>query len=233
MRAAHVARLRRLRHRVRQLRQHALRREPRAVRRVLGGDSQGRARRRARRRAALRSGRRRRSWPIGSSKGTCPKCESPDQYGDNCEKCGATYSATDLIEPYSAFSGAKPELRPATHWFIRTEDEHAFLERVDADGRPSAAGRRQLAGVGVSWSSRCAIGTSRGRRRTSASRFPTRRATTGTSGSMRRSATSPARGNGASANGETARRLVEEPETSRFITSSAKTSRTSTRCSGR
>ncbi|MCE9603692.1 MAG: methionine--tRNA ligase [Planctomycetia bacterium] len=61
-------------------------------------------------------------------KGKCPKCKSPDQYGDNCEKCGETYSATELLEPYSVFSGAKPELRPSTHWFIRTEDEHAFID---------------------------------------------------------------------------------------------------------
>ncbi|MGC3965837.1 MAG: methionine--tRNA ligase [Pirellulales bacterium] len=60
-------------------------------------------------------------------KGKCPKCGSPDQYGDNCEKCFSTYSATDLVDAYSVFSGAKPELRPAMHWFIRTEDEHGFL----------------------------------------------------------------------------------------------------------
>jgi len=61
-------------------------------------------------------------------KGKCPKCGTPDQYGDNCEKCSHTYSATELVEPYSVFSGARPELRPSTHWFIRTEDEHAFIE---------------------------------------------------------------------------------------------------------
>ena len=41
-------------------------------------------------------------------KGTCPKCKAPDQYGDNCEACGATYSPADLIDPVSALSGATP-----------------------------------------------------------------------------------------------------------------------------
>ena len=54
-------------------------------------------------------------------KGKCPKCGWPDQYGDNCEKCGSTYNATDLVEPYSVFSGAKPELRNQVHYFIKTE----------------------------------------------------------------------------------------------------------------
>ena len=68
-------------------------------------------------------------------KGKCPKCGSPDQYGDNCEKCYSTYSATDLVEPYSVFSGAKPELRRQLHYYIRTEDEHAFLnEWTQKDG---------------------------------------------------------------------------------------------------
>jgi methionyl-tRNA synthetase len=62
-------------------------------------------------------------------KGTCPNCKSLDQYGDNCEKCGATYSPTDLIEPRSAITGATPELRTAPHLFIATEREHAFLDR--------------------------------------------------------------------------------------------------------
>ncbi len=51
-------------------------------------------------------------------KGTCPKCKAQDQYGDNCEVCGATYSPTELINPYSAISGAKPELRETEHYFF-------------------------------------------------------------------------------------------------------------------
>lgn len=51
-------------------------------------------------------------------KGTCPKCKSPDQYGDNCEVCGATYSPTELIEPKSVVSGATPVMRDSEHFFF-------------------------------------------------------------------------------------------------------------------
>ncbi|HEY4761526.1 MAG TPA: methionine--tRNA ligase, partial [Thermoguttaceae bacterium] len=62
-------------------------------------------------------------------KGTCPKCKSPDQYGDSCDKCGAHYNPTDLIDPISALSGATPELRTANHLFINIEKMHDFLEQ--------------------------------------------------------------------------------------------------------
>ncbi len=55
-------------------------------------------------------------------KGECPKCHAKDQYGDNCEVCGAAYAPTDLIEPYSAISGAKPELRNSEHYFFKLSD---------------------------------------------------------------------------------------------------------------
>jgi methionyl-tRNA synthetase len=61
-------------------------------------------------------------------KGTCPKCKSPDQYGDSCDKCASTFSPTDLIDPVSTLSGAKPELRSATHYFVRLEPFRAFLK---------------------------------------------------------------------------------------------------------
>ncbi|NKF51513.1 methionine--tRNA ligase [Shewanella sp. WXL01] len=51
-------------------------------------------------------------------KGTCPKCKSEDQYGDNCDNCGATYSTTDLINPYSAVSGATPVMKDTEHFFF-------------------------------------------------------------------------------------------------------------------
>ncbi|MEO6799400.1 MAG: methionine--tRNA ligase [Rhodanobacter sp.] len=51
-------------------------------------------------------------------KGVCPVCKTPDQYGDNCENCGATYAPTDLINPYSVMSGATPELRDSEHYFF-------------------------------------------------------------------------------------------------------------------
>ncbi len=61
-------------------------------------------------------------------KGTCPNCKSPNQYGDNCDKCGATYTPADLIDPKSTLSGATPELRKALHLFVEIEQLHAFLD---------------------------------------------------------------------------------------------------------
>ena len=61
-------------------------------------------------------------------KGTCPKCKSPNQNGDSCDKCGSTYSPTELIDPVSVHTGAKPELRSAMHLFVNTERMHGFLE---------------------------------------------------------------------------------------------------------
>ena len=55
-------------------------------------------------------------------KGTCPKCGSADQYGDNCEKCGATYAPTELKDPKSAISGATPVLRESEHFFFKLPD---------------------------------------------------------------------------------------------------------------
>jgi len=60
-------------------------------------------------------------------KGTCPNCGSPDQYGDNCEVCGATYAPTDLKEPRSVLSGATPELRESEHFFFEVGRFEAFL----------------------------------------------------------------------------------------------------------
>ncbi|WP_421292437.1 methionine--tRNA ligase [Aeromonas taiwanensis] len=51
-------------------------------------------------------------------KGTCPKCKSPEQYGDNCDSCGATYSPTELIDPKSAVSGATPVMKDSEHYFF-------------------------------------------------------------------------------------------------------------------
>ncbi len=60
-------------------------------------------------------------------KGTCPKCKSPDQYGDNCEVCGATYGPTDLIDPHSVVSGATPEMRDSEHYFFEVGRFQEFL----------------------------------------------------------------------------------------------------------
>ena len=55
-------------------------------------------------------------------KGTCPKCKTPDQYGDSCESCGSTYNPTDLIEPRSAVSGTAPVMRESEHYFVRLSE---------------------------------------------------------------------------------------------------------------
>ncbi|GAB2891817.1 methionine--tRNA ligase [Microvirgula curvata] len=60
-------------------------------------------------------------------KGECPKCAARDQYGDNCEVCGATYSPTELKNPYSAVSGATPVLRSSEHFFFRLGECTDFL----------------------------------------------------------------------------------------------------------
>jgi methionyl-tRNA synthetase len=64
-------------------------------------------------------------------KGECPKCGAKDQYGDNCEVCGAAYTPNELINPYSAVSGAKPELRNSDHYFFKLSDARCqdFLRR--------------------------------------------------------------------------------------------------------
>ena len=70
-------------------------------------------------------------------KGECPKCHAKDQYGDNCEVCGAVYAPTDLINPYSALSGAKPVLKHSEHFFFKLSDPRcvAFLEDWTQNGR--------------------------------------------------------------------------------------------------
>jgi len=80
-------------------------------------------------------------------KGECPKCGAKDQYGDNCEVCGAAYAPTDLKEPYSAISGAKPELRSSDHYFFKLSDPRCqkFLQNWTRSGtlQPEAANKMQ------------------------------------------------------------------------------------------
>jgi methionyl-tRNA synthetase len=66
-------------------------------------------------------------------KGKCPRCQSPEQYGDSCDKCGSTYSASDLLEPISTLSGSKPELASAKHLFVQIESLHDFLATWTAE----------------------------------------------------------------------------------------------------
>ena len=81
-------------------------------------------------------------------KGECPKCGAKDQYGDSCEACGAAYAPTELKNPYSAVSGAVPELRASDHYFFKLSDPRcqAFLRRWTQEGDhvpPEAANKLQ------------------------------------------------------------------------------------------
>ncbi|HFA7550754.1 TPA: methionine--tRNA ligase [Neisseria gonorrhoeae] len=69
-------------------------------------------------------------------KGECPKCHAQDQYGDNCEVCGTTYSPTELFNPYSAVSGAKPELRESEHFFFKLGECADFLKAWTSGNNP-------------------------------------------------------------------------------------------------
>ena len=67
-------------------------------------------------------------------KGSCPKCKAEDQYGDNCEVCGATYSPTDLINPVSALSGTTPIEKQSTHYFFKLPEFTEFLKTWTRSG---------------------------------------------------------------------------------------------------
>ncbi|AVP58475.1 methionine--tRNA ligase [Pulveribacter suum] len=70
-------------------------------------------------------------------KGECPRCHAKDQYGDNCEVCGAVYAPTELINPYSALSGAQPQLKTSEHFFFKLSDPRcvAFLQEWTQNGQ--------------------------------------------------------------------------------------------------
>ncbi|HEY0664508.1 MAG TPA: methionine--tRNA ligase [Gallionella sp.] len=80
-------------------------------------------------------------------KGECPKCGAKDQYGDNCEACGAAYTPSEVKNPYSAVSGAKPELRNSEHFFFRLSADscQSFLRDWTRSGtlQPEAANKMQ------------------------------------------------------------------------------------------
>ena len=67
-------------------------------------------------------------------RGTCPRCQAVDQPGDNCSKCGQTYTPAELIDPKSTLSGATPEVRTAAHLFIELEQLHDFLNEWTQSG---------------------------------------------------------------------------------------------------
>ena len=69
--------------------------------------------------------------------GTCPKCGNEESYGDQCEACGTTHNATDLINPKSAITGATPSLKETKHWFLPLDKHEAFLKEWILDGHKS------------------------------------------------------------------------------------------------
>lgn len=78
-------------------------------------------------------------------RGTCPKCKTPDQYGDSCEACSATYSPTDLIEPRSAVSGSTPVMKESEHYFVRLSEFEDRLKQWIGSGslQPEIANKLQ------------------------------------------------------------------------------------------
>ena len=78
-------------------------------------------------------------------KGTCPVCGAKDQYGDNCEVCGSTYAPTELIDPYSVLTGARPELKSSEHFFFRLSDPEcvSFLRRWSTESNRHGEPRLQ------------------------------------------------------------------------------------------
>ncbi|MDO4226073.1 methionine--tRNA ligase [Neisseria sp.] len=76
-------------------------------------------------------------------KGECPKCHAKDQYGDNCEVCGTTYSPTELINPYSAVSGAAPVLKESEHFFFKLGECADYLKQWTAGSTTLSDGRIQ------------------------------------------------------------------------------------------
>ena len=76
-------------------------------------------------------------------KGECPKCHAKDQYGDNCEACGTTYSPTELIQPYSAVSGATPVLKQSEHFFFKLGECADYLRQWTSGSTVLTNGRTQ------------------------------------------------------------------------------------------
>ena len=77
-------------------------------------------------------------------KGECPKCHAQDQYGDSCEVCGTTYAPTDLINPYSAVSGAAPVRRQSEHYFFKLGAQSEFLKEWTRSGRLQAEAANKM-----------------------------------------------------------------------------------------
>lgn len=77
-------------------------------------------------------------------RGECPRCGTPDQYGDSCENCGATYSPSDLKNPISVVSGTRPIEKESLHYFVRLADFEAMLKDWTRAGHVHESVRRKL-----------------------------------------------------------------------------------------
>lgn len=77
-------------------------------------------------------------------KGECPKCHAKDQYGDSCEVCGAVYAPTELIQPYSALTGAQPVLKSSDHFFFKLSDPRCVEFLQEWTGGVNTAGNKRL-----------------------------------------------------------------------------------------
>lgn len=82
--------------------------------------------------------------------GTCPKCNNPESYGDQCEKCGTSHNATDLIDPKSAITGNTPELKETRHWFLPLDQYSDWLKEWIVDGH-SGDWKSNVLGQVKSW----------------------------------------------------------------------------------
>ena len=138
-------------------------------------------------------------------RGTCPTCGNPDAYGDQCERCGRTLSPKELIEPRSAITQARPELRETTHWYLPLGAQQGWLEHL-ARLAPGLEAERRRPGQELAQGrprrslddARPAVGRAGARRRRQGRRRRRAAARCSTSGSTRRSATSPPRASGPS-----------------------------------
>ncbi len=82
--------------------------------------------------------------------GTCPKCGNPESYGDQCEQCGTSHNGTDLIDPRSAITGNKPELKETKHWFLPLDQYSDWLKDWIVDGH-AADWKPNVTGQVKSW----------------------------------------------------------------------------------
>ena len=232
--ASAPARLRRLRHRVRQLRQHPQRREPRAVRRDLGSAAQGGPGRRAGGRRSSTIRRPACSWPTASCKGTCPNCGRRDQYGDNCEQVRQRPTApTELINPAQhAHRARRRSCEAPSTCSSSIEQLHGFLDEWTQIGRAPAARGRQLPARALPGRAAARLG-----HLAAAPYFgfeipdsPGKYLYVWFDAPIGYMASTQ---QWCDRHGREARRLVAQSEDARSTTSSARTSPTSTRCSGR